>query len=53
MPINTNNTDQFESPFLKMDKGDKAREAKGSGGQLNSPMEASQKGSEKDGHNNT
>lgn len=49
---NPSNGDQFESPMLKGDKGDKAREAKGAGGQLDSPMEKSTKDSEKNGHSN-
>lgn len=52
MAVNPSNGDQFESPMLKGDKGDKPREAKGSGGQLQSPMEASQKNDEKNGHKN-
>lgn len=50
--MNPSNGDQFESPMLKGDKGDKPREAKGSGGQLQSPMEASTKNGEKSGHSN-
>lgn len=52
MPMNPGNGDKFESPMLKGDRGDKPREAKGSGGQLDSPMERSQKDSEKNGHKN-
>ena len=50
--MNPSNGDKFESPMLKGDKGDKPREAPGSGGQLQSPMEASHKNGEKSGHKN-
>jgi len=52
MPSNPSNGDQFESPMLKGDKGDKPRPEGGSGGQLDSPMEKSTKDSEKNGHSN-
>lgn len=47
---NPESGEQFESPMLKGDKGDKNRSENGSGGQLNSPMERSTKDSEKNGH---
>ena len=50
--MNPSNDGQFESPMLKGDKGLKPIEVKGSGGQLQSPMEASTKNSEKSGHKN-
>jgi hypothetical protein len=52
MPMTNSNDSQFESPMLKGDKGDKPRTEKGSGGQLESPMEASQTNGEKNGHTN-
>lgn len=53
MPSNPSNGDQFESPMLKGDKGMKPIPKSGSGGQLESPMEASTKNDEKNGHKNT
>lgn len=51
--MNPSNGDQFESPMLKGDKGQKpAAGGSKSGGQLQSPMESSQKNSEKNGHSN-
>lgn len=52
MPVKPANDSGFESPMLKGDKGDKPREAPGSGGQLQSPMEATHKNDEKNGHSN-
>lgn len=50
--MNPSNDAKFESPMLKGDKGLKQIPQGGSGGQLQSPMEASQKNSEKSGHKN-
>ena len=51
--MNPGNDGQFESPMLKGDKGLKpSAEGSKSGGQLQSPMETSQKNSEKSGHKN-
>lgn len=50
--MNPSNDSQFESPMLKGDKGLKPIQVKGSGGQLQSPMEATHKDSEKNGHTN-
>lgn len=50
--MNPSNDGKFESPMLKGDKGLKPSGGNGSGGQLQSPMESSQKNSEKSGHKN-
>lgn len=50
--MNPSNDGKFESPMLKGNKGIKEGKGNPSGGQLQSPMEASQKNSEKNGHKN-